>query len=228
MKLVIFDIDGTLIQTSKVDSDCFIKALGEEFAELKPDWNSFPHVTDSCILNECVKLRYGREATFEDKSHFQSRFVSFLKGAFEENPADFAPTQGASFIWSELLQLDWNIAIASGGWKESAKFKLKTMGIHSDAIPHAFANDGISREEIVLTAIERARAFYNTQVFEKMVYVGDGLWDARTCKNLGISFIGIATGLRAQELMDLEAIAVLPHLEELPSILETRVSGTRH
>ena len=53
-----------------------------------------------------------------------------------------------------VVEFDWNLAIASGRWKDSVQCKLNTLGNNSNVIPHAFANDGISREEIVLTAIE--------------------------------------------------------------------------
>ena len=47
MKLVIFDIDGTLTQTNEVDSRCFIEALQhvlgvEEFDTCWENYNSSP------------------------------------------------------------------------------------------------------------------------------------------------------------------------------------------
>jgi phosphoglycolate phosphatase-like HAD superfamily hydrolase len=33
------------------------------------------------------------------------------------------------------------------------------------------------------------------------VYVGDGVWDARACRTVGIPFVGIGEGARAEKLI---------------------------
>src|SRR2546426_412587 len=48
-----------------------------------------------------------------------------------------------------------------------------------------------SRESIVKTAIARASVFYRCQQFERIVSVGDAVWDLQTAKQLGLPFIGV-------------------------------------
>jgi len=54
--LVIFDIDGTLLYSNKVDSQCFADTYEELYSEPFPtiDWTKFPHVTDDTILQRRV------------------------------------------------------------------------------------------------------------------------------------------------------------------------------
>jgi hypothetical protein len=55
----------------------------------------------------------------------------------------------------------------------------------------AFADDALDRENIIIYAISRSFALNGGHVFEKMVYVGDSLWDLRAASNLKLSFTGI-------------------------------------
>ena len=57
-----------------------------------------------------------------------------------------------------LLKEDsgWTVAIATGCWQVSARFKMAAAGIPVEGLPAAFADDGPSRESIVRMAIERA------------------------------------------------------------------------
>jgi len=46
MQLVIFDIDGTLTDTNKVDADCFVRAFYEEFniLHINQNWQYYTHI----------------------------------------------------------------------------------------------------------------------------------------------------------------------------------------
>jgi len=54
MHLVVFDIDGTLTDTNKVDGVCYWQAVREVLglAQEQPDWSGFRHVTDVGIAAE--------------------------------------------------------------------------------------------------------------------------------------------------------------------------------
>src|SRR5690349_21329755 len=66
------------------------------------------------------------------------------------------------------------------------------------ALQRATSDDHPSREEIVRRAIARAEA--GNGPFESIVSVGDGIWDVRTARALGIGFVGIGRGERAERL----------------------------
>ena len=50
--LIIFDIDGTLVYSNKVDSKCFSETYQQIYGEPFPsiDWRVYPHVTDHTIF----------------------------------------------------------------------------------------------------------------------------------------------------------------------------------
>jgi phosphoglycolate phosphatase-like HAD superfamily hydrolase len=61
---------------------------------------------------------------------------------------------------------------------------------------------------------------YGQDYFEKVVYVGDGIWDVRAAKPLGIGFLGLATDTKARRLLEEGALCVLPDFSDLPRVGE--------
>ena len=53
------------------------------------------------------------------------------------------------------------------------------------------------------------------------VYVGDGVWDARACRGVGVRFIGIATGSRATRLFAEGAVRVFPDFSDADIFLRS-------
>jgi phosphoglycolate phosphatase-like HAD superfamily hydrolase len=102
----------------------------------------------------------------------------------------------------------------------SARFKLASAGLPVDAFPWASADDALGREDILRTAIRRAGQVYGRDTFEKVVYVGDGVWDGRAAKALGIAFLGIGAGERAGRLVDEGASCVLPDFSDSVRVIE--------
>src|SRR5205809_7788634 len=95
MKLVMFDIDGTLTQTFQADEACFVQALREVFGftGINTDWACYPHCSDSGILEALFQLGLGRSPLPPEISTFQAHFVSLLTAATVVQP--FNPIAGA-------------------------------------------------------------------------------------------------------------------------------------
>jgi phosphoglycolate phosphatase-like HAD superfamily hydrolase len=193
MKLVIFDVDGTLTETVQADEECFVQALREVFGftDVDTDWASYPYCTDSGILETLCQQRLGRSPSGVEASSFQSHFLSLLILAAAAHP--FSPIAGAKDIILSLISSPtFVVSIASGAWECSARFKLANANLHFACIPAAFSDCAHSREAIMQASVARAAEFYSRPAFDDVVYVGDGLWDARASRNLGVSFVGIS------------------------------------
>jgi phosphoglycolate phosphatase-like HAD superfamily hydrolase len=78
-----------------------------------------------------------------------------------------------------------------------------------DDHPAATADDALDRESIMTLSMQRAAERYG-ESFACTVYVGDGVWDARACRSIGVPFIGIGTGSRATRLSAEGAVRVFP------------------
>lgn len=205
MKLVVFDLDGTLTRTYRVDGECFVLAVSEavQLTALDRKWDDYEHVTDEGILRELFSRRFGRLPAAHESTSIADRFMDLLTTRHGSDASDFAEVAGAqSFVRHLREQSSWGIAIATGAWRRSADFKIHRAQLPLTNIPSAFAEDGPSREAIVRTAIQRAATAYGESEFERIVSVGDALWDVKTARNLGLPFLGVASGARAGLLRD--------------------------
>ena len=203
MKLVVFDFDGTLARTTGVDGECFIQAFEEALGirGFSTIWTDYEHVTDEGVTRQIFAERHGRHPHAHEKEKLVDRLLALLSLRHAENKVDFAEVPGAGALVSQLrLGNEWAVALATGAWRRSVEFKIQHAGLSITDIPSAFAEDGPSRESIVLTAVERAAAHYRQRSFERIISVGDALWDVRTARKLGLPFLGIAEEPRASAL----------------------------
>ena len=197
MKLAVFDIDGTLTKTVSVDADCYVRAFADThgISGINTNWAEYAHATDSAITLQVFKERLGRAPDADELLRLKQCFVSLLKERYMANSALFAELPGASTALLRLGQESgWAIAIAAGSWCESARLKLEAVGIELEGLPAAFADDGVSREEIVQGAISKALALHQQASFEKVVSIGDALWDVHTARRLNLAFLGVGSG----------------------------------
>lgn len=211
-KLVMFDIDGTLTKTDGVDTACFVQAFEDVFGftNLSTDWAGYPHCSDSGIMHEIFEQRCARVPSPEETAALQARFMTLLTAESAAQPFQAIPGAGAM-----LGQLDRSagcaISLASGAWECSARLKLASAGLHFPHLPAAFSDDAHAREEIMQASLTRATQAHRYEAFDAVVYVGDGVWDARAAANLGYPFIGIASDpAKAERLIGEGAKNVFP------------------
>lgn len=228
MNLAIFDIDGTLTETDHVDDICFVQALAVAHAitEISTDWAEYPHTTDSAITSHIFQERFNRKPEEAELLKFKSHFVRLLEDYRAQDSSLFAEIIGASSMLRRLNQEpEWRVAIASGGWRVSATLKLKTAGIDVNDYPAAFADDGLTREEILRAAVLKAQTIYQQNDFGRVVSVGDGLWDVRTARNLRCPFLGIGSGEGAKKLRRAGATHVIKDFGDYSLLLDCLVEA---
>ena len=222
MKLVVFDLDGTLAQTDRVDGECFTLAVAEvlPLTLLDQEWDGYEHVTDEGITHQLFKRRFGRHPAPDETARIVNRFMDLLAERHASDTSDFSEIAGAGALVNRLKEdPTWRIALATGAWRRAAEFKIQRAVLPLEGVPSAYAEDGPSREAIVRTSIERAVQTYGASGFERIVCVGDAPWDVRTARNLTLPFIGIGSGQRAGLLRDNGARHVIEDYQDMAQCL---------
>jgi len=220
MHLVMFDIDGTLTQTMNVDEECFVRSFKDVFgfADIDTNWSHYPHTTDSGIFHDVYESRTGRSPSANEISRFRQHFVGLLAQVSSE--AAFAAVAGAPLLLSLLVDsANHRVALATGAWRDSARLKMTSAGLCYDDYPAASSDDALDRESIIRLSMQRAAKRYGR--IGGTVYVGDGVWDARACRSMGIPFIGIGTGSRATRLSAEGAACVFPDFSDADIFLRS-------
>jgi hypothetical protein len=78
MHLVMFDVDGTLVDPAGFDAELYVEAVRSVLdISIGSDWNSYEHVSDSGILEQVCCARRDRK---ELAARVQERFVALVRG----------------------------------------------------------------------------------------------------------------------------------------------------
>ena len=228
--LAIFDIDGTLTDTNAVDGDCYRTAVAEAFSvsEHELDWTRAPHFSDRGIFEWLWDLRGGRPPTIAEMARARDRVTELLSAEVIASPARFAPIGGAPQVFDRVRAEGWKVSIATGCWSPSARIKLRAAGIDLDDALISCSDDAGPRTDIVLRSRELAESYYGC-AFDRVVSIGDGLWDVETAIALELPFIGVGRGERRARLERAGASVVIedysPHAAFMTALAEARVPG---
>ncbi len=220
MKYIIFDIDGTLSDTKKVDDQCFIEAFEKTFGVniQNQNWAELKNVTDWGITEEIIQREFNRIPTRGEYDAMLSNLLALFQIEKERASDRFKEIPGAKQFFRKVNTLpNYQIGIATGAWQDSAKLKLEAIEIDPSNLPFSNSSHYKSREEITLHTIEQLNQRSNLKA-EEIIYFGDGAWDFKTCQKLGIRFIGIDVN-RDDKLKDLGAKTIFSNYLDPESIL---------
>lgn len=184
--LAIFDNDGTICDTQNVEGACYAKAIehvaGQSLSTL--DWTTYEEPTSSAIVRD---LLAGDQTAIAKEEEITRGFVRLLEQERPKFPRNCEPLPGApEFITRLRAEQIRSVAIATGCFHASTRFKLNCCGFSLDEFPHATSSDTPRRRDIIPLAASRA-GFPMSAV----VYLGDAPWDVRVSGSLGIPFTGI-------------------------------------
>jgi len=197
MKAIIFDIDGTLTQTSEVDSRCFVQAVQEVLGvqEFDTEWSNYQFVTDSGVAQEISQRYCDRPMSGSLTKAFHERLVSLLK---EQARESFVEVPGAiEFLKRLQASPEYAVSLATGAHRESALYKLEAAGFEIADIPLASSSDAVVREHIMLQALDRSAQQEGAR-FTSVTYFGDAHWDVEATANLGWRLVGIGPKIQTE------------------------------
>ncbi len=218
-KLIVFDIDGTLLKSIGTHHLAMTRAMAaSELTHRDAEWANYANHTDSGVYYEAYEKSFGRSPTDAECLEFEALFQ---RGYDEISlTALDSPMPGAPEL---LLRLeasgDYLVAFATGSYRGPAQHKLRCLGIASDACVLATASEFRTRQEIVADAVRRRLQGFEDKHRPRMISVGDGPWDARTAADLGMHFVGVASDEKAHTLTALGARAVVPDFADVPRFM---------
>ena len=205
--VVIFDVDGTLIDGEERDWHCFRQAI-RQVAGFDPDekfWQSIEEFTGRAIVR-AVARTVDMDYSDDFEMRIRRQYLANLREECPHKGEVFFPKPGAKELLALLRSSPvFGIAIATGEFSEVSRFKLASSKTNIRGIPFATGSDEECRKDIICLAAKSAG--YDVS---DAVYVGDGLWDLKACEQLGIPFIG--TGIFLEKLREAGAEYLVPDL----------------
>lgn len=198
-KLVLFDIDGTLLWTDGAGRRAIQAALLAEMGTAGPiESYRFDGKTDPQIIHELLDAVGHPQA--RSREHVElvcRRYVTLLAGELAASPARSRVYPGVV----ELLDLierrrDTLLGLLTGNVAEGASLKLRAVGLEPARFRvGAFGSDAAERPHLPAIAAERAATLMGRPVAgDDLVIIGDTPADVTCGASLGARAIGVGTG----------------------------------
>ncbi len=206
-RLILFDIDGTLLSAGGSGKRAFHDALMEVFGTTGPiDGYSFAGRTDPQIARELLAATGIGPAEVEARSAELWRV--YVRNLEREIPRTEVRVFPGVLPLLERVEAGGNgtvLGLLTGNVVEGARLKLDAAGIGFGRFRvGAYGSDHADRPELPAVAVARAEALTGHRYREKeIVIVGDTPFDIACGAHLGVRTVAVATGQHpAEELAE--------------------------
>ena len=195
VRLVLFDVDGTLVHTGRAGSQAFAKTFATEFnARDGIDKIRFAGRTDVNLVREFFGF-HNIPATPENFQRFFERYIFWLDQILAHSTGKIC--QGVSGFLNDLRTLPNppTLGLLTGNIRLGAEIKLRHYGLWGVFKTGGFADDHEDRNHIAAATLERGRRVLGKNLRpEEIVVVGDTPFDIRCGKFIGAKVLAVATG----------------------------------
>jgi len=195
IRLVLFDIDGTLVHTGGAGTKAFSQTLSHAFdLHHGTERVKFAGRTDVSLVRELFQI-HGVPASRENFRRFFDHYVFWLEQILARSTG--GECAGIRTFMAELLALPQPpmLGLLTGNIRLGAELKLRRFGLWDFFVMGGFADDHEDRNHIAAAALERGRRVLDAQLQpQEIVVIGDTPFDVRCGKFIGAKTLAVATG----------------------------------
>ncbi|MCL4808144.1 MAG: haloacid dehalogenase-like hydrolase [Thermoanaerobaculia bacterium] len=222
-RLVLFDVDGTLLSSGRHGLDAFSEALRLTFGTAGDVASyRFEGRLDPVIVADLMGAAgIPGDVVAERREAALSLYLDLLEAALAETPPALKP--GAAELVSRVASFPSVVpALLTGNVRRGARIKLSAAGLWDRFRFGVFGDEASLRTDLGPIALARAleetgRAFSPAET----VVVGDARADVECGRAIGARVVAVATGrTSAEELRDAGADVVLPSFADVASACE--------
>lgn len=195
-RLLLFDIDGTLLSVDGAGKRAMGKALRAVFGTEGPieKW-AFGGKTDPQICLELMtRAGFEEEEVLSRLPQTFERYLAFLHEELQTASRGVKP--GLPGLLERLSTLPGiTLALLTGNIQAGAQLKLVHCGLERFFSFGAFGSDAVRRKDLVDIALERALERTGQRFEEReIVIIGDTPHDIQCGRHRGVRAIAVATG----------------------------------
>jgi phosphoglycolate phosphatase-like HAD superfamily hydrolase len=217
VKLVLFDIDGTLVHTGHAGTQAFAKTFATEFSlHHGAEKMKFAGRTDVSLVREFFRI-HALPETAEHFAQFFGRYVFWLDHILERSQTQICPGVWELIHALRALPQPPTLGLLTGNIQLGAEIKLRHFDLWDQFAFGGFADDHEERDHIAAAALARGRRLLGKHLQpQEVVVIGDTPFDVRCGKFIGAKTLAVATGgAKLEELKVLNpdwAVANLTHI----------------
>ena len=224
MKLVLFDIDGTILWTSGAGRRAMEGALHEHFGATGPASYRYDGKTDVQIVRESM-----REAGVPD-ADIDARVDAVIASYLARLIIELASPQTQVKRYAGVMELldaleqreDRIVGLLTGNIADGASHKLRAVGVEpSRFVLGAYGSDHEHRHELPAIAVRRAEESLGHVIpGHQVIIIGDTPADIQCGRPIGARAIGVATGhYSVDDLLAHDPAAVFADLSDTDAVM---------
>ena len=195
IRLVLFDIDGTLVHTGHAGTKAFAQTFAHIFG-LKhgSEKMKFAGRTDVSLVREFFKI-HGVAESRDNFEQFFENYVFWLDKILSHSIG--SECAGVRNFIEELLGLlhPPALGLLTGNIQLGAQIKLRHFGLWDYFLMGGFADDHEERNHIAVAALARGRRVLDPHLQpQEVVVIGDTPFDVKCGKFIGAKTLAVSTG----------------------------------
>ena len=198
MRVVLFDIDGTILRSGGVGRIAMERALSHVFGSSGSSDYHYDGKTDKQIVRETMKLEGLSDEVIDKRMpELLDRYLAGLQAELAVETRTVHVFPGVREILDELERHEAVVlGLLTGNIEPGARAKLSAAGIDIRRFKvNAFGSDHEHRPELPAVAQQRARDLLGREIEgNRLIVIGDTPADIRCGESSGARAIGVATG----------------------------------
>ena len=222
MKLVLFDIDGTMLWSDGAGRRSMTTALTETIGAAGPAGYSYGGKTDPQIARDIMRLEGIAEERIDALlPPLIARYLTLLEDELRTRQLALFPGV-AELVEQVDADDDLALGLLTGNVRTGAELKLRAAGLDFARFRvGAFGSDHHDRPELPAIAQRRAREVLGAEVAgEHVIVIGDTPADIACGRGIGARAIAVATGFfGVEELASHAPAAVFATLENTAAVM---------
>jgi phosphoglycolate phosphatase-like HAD superfamily hydrolase len=194
-KLILFDIDGTLIDTGGAGARSWAWAFEHVFSR-KVDIaeHSTAGMTDPAIGRRTFTEVMGRAPSGEELTRLMASYQSVIPDYVASSPG-YRVLAGVRELLERLTDAGIALGLTTGGLEAVAHAKLGRGELNRFFLVGGYGSDSEDRVELTRAAIERGERLLGERLeLEEVFVVGDTPLDIAAAEGAGAVSVGVASG----------------------------------
>jgi len=226
MRLVLFDIDGTLLLTGGVGQGSAKASLARVFGSPGRLDEFYPtgRTIEAIFVDTVLDAGFSREDYQAKREDLYEDFFEEFASRLNRNEHQIRNLPGARMLVEEVsLQEDVVVGLTTGNLQRTAMLKLAEAGFDLSLFEvGAYGNETTYRPDLVRLAHARAEALTGQNILPSQTFViGDTARDVNSAKVFGAVSIAVATGVtNTSEVAKSSPDHFLQNLEDTGAVLD--------
>lgn len=193
MKLLLFDLDGTLVSTGGAG----LRALDRAFEALYGLKNAMDGVrpagkVDPMIVREIFTLRMDRPAETKDIQDVCGIYLKFLAEEITRSVGYYVLEGVSDLVETLSKRHDVLLALGTGNWEPGARIKLERGGLNRYFSFGGFGSDAELRADVLRAGVKRAEERLGHKIHPWDVFViGDTVLDVQAGRAIGAITVAV-------------------------------------